>query len=365
MPTIDHDEITTYYKHLVSNNRNEVSQDEWDSFVDCSNEAWLWHRFDLQDAISTWPGKRDLSFAVKDISSGGQIVAVVPLHLIERRRMFTFKWNSLDSLGGPACINELGNRQKHRILGYILSQIIALARKYDAVEMNMALSPLAPAYCGERCPKVNPLLELGCENTLTQTWVVDLRQGEEAIWVNMENRARTAIRKGEKEGLTIRPANRPNDLEVYYSLHCDTYNRTRAHPHPKAYFEAIWSNFVSKGFSYILFAEWNGKVVAAENFGIYKKASVYWTGAASNQGLLLQANSLLQWTAMKSMIENGIMWYETGEAFPGARGGKSKGLNDFKRSFGGKLFPYYRGRIIFNPKWYSLWRFVHTWRTNT
>jgi hypothetical protein len=45
--------------------------------------------------------------------------------------------------------------------------------------------------------------------------------------------------------------------------------------------------------SYILFPEWRGNVVAAENFGIYKQAAVYWTGAASAQGLNLAANSLL------------------------------------------------------------------------
>lgn len=356
--------MTTNHKHLVFCHRAEVGREAWDSFVDHSDEAWLWHRFDLQDAISTWPGKDDLSFAVRDISSGGGIVVVVPLHLIQSRRMFGFRWNTLDSLGGPACINDLSIKQKRKILEYAMSQVTTLARKYDAVEVNFALSPLAPAYCSERYPRINPLLELGCENTLTQTWMVNLGQGKEIIWNNMENRARTAIRKAEKQGLYIRPANESNDLEVYYNLHCETYKRTGARSHPKSYFEAIWSDFFSKGLSFILFAERNGTVVAAENFGIYKQAAVYWTGAASSQGLFLQANSLLQWTAMQSMIEDGIVWYETGEAFPHLREGKLKGLNDFKRSFGGELFPSYRGRIVFSPKWHGLRRFYDTWRAN-
>ena len=38
-------------------------------------------------------------------------------------------------------------------------------------------------------------------------------------------------------------------------------------------------------------------------------------------------------------------WYEVGEAYPWARDGKLKQLSDFKRDFGGSLFPDFRGAI--------------------
>jgi hypothetical protein len=351
------------YSHLSFHNRLEVGQEAWDSFVKASDEAWLWHRFDFQDAISTWPGMHDLSFAIRDAGSDGRIVAILPLRLIESRRMNALRWKILDSLGGPACANDLGIRQKRKILEYTISQGIALARKYNAIEVNFSLSPVAPAYSGECCPRVNPLLELGCENTLTQTLVIDLMQGRDSVWENMENRARTAIRKAEKQGLSIRAGKGPEDLEIYYNLHCETYSRTGVPPHPKSYFEAIWRNFLQKGLSYILFAVWNDTVVAAENFGVFKKAGIYWTGGANNQGLLFQANSLLQWDAMQWMMENGVVRYEIGEAFPHLREGKLKGLDAFKRSFGGELFPYYRGRIVVRPFWKSLWNFYRTFKT--
>ena len=49
---------------------------------------------------------------------------------------------------------------------------------------------------------------------------------------------------------------------------------------------------------------------------------------------------------MQWMIEHGFEWYETGEAFPNVQEGKNKGLNDFKKSFGGELYPFYKGRIV-------------------
>ena len=103
---------------------------------------------------------------------------------------------------------------------------------------------------------------------------------------------------------------------------------------------------MSKKLAHILLAEWEGKIVAAENFGVYKRRAIYWTGAASDMGLSVEANSLLQWTAIQWMVDNGFEFYETGEAFPAARTGKDKGLNDFKKSFGGSLYPFYKGRLV-------------------
>lgn len=337
--------------------RQEVGQAAWDAFVEASDEAWLWHRYALQDALVTW-GRQDLSFAVCDEAAGDAILAVVPLHLSTGRFLGLWPWHILQSMGGPALQNDLGRKHRKKLLDFIRSQALDLAAHHHCAEVNFALSPMAPAYRGERCPRVNPLLEMGCENTLTQTWVVDLRVGEDILWQKLEKRARTAIRKAEKNGVRVRPADRPEDLDTYYDLHCQTYRRTGATPHPRAYFAAIWRDFLPHGYARIFLAEWEGNVVGAENFGVYKGAAIYWTGAASDQGLAVEANSLLQWTAMQWMIRHGLAWYETGEAFPHLQGGKLKGLNDFKRSFGGELYPYYRGRIITRKKTHSAATFL-------
>ena len=346
--------------HLIICSRKEVGREAWDALVGSADEAWLWHTFDLQTAIATWPRKYDLSFALVDRQANGQVVAVMPLHLIKGKATRFLDWHVLDSLGGPACSNSLGKKHRQRIRQRIMDRVIQLANQHDAGEVTLSMTPMSPAVRGDLCPRVNPLLSLGCENTLTQTWVVDLQMGKDRLWANMEGRARTAIRKAEKLGVQSRPADRPGDLDIYYHLHCETYQRTGVRPHPKAYFEAIWHDFLAKNRSYILFAEWQGAVVAAENFGIYKQAAVYWTGAASRQGLALEASSLLQWQAMQWMLQNGIDWYETGEAFPHISEGKQKGLNDFKKSFGGVLYPFYRGRIVVRKKLHAL---VALWQT--
>lgn len=321
--------------------RKDLGARDWDALADASDEAWLWHRYDLQDALKTWPGSTDESFAVTD-SATGQALALVPLRRITKRLAGIWPLHILESLGGIAIRN--GDKRRRAILEAARDRLMAHIGKGTCVEARISLPAMAPAWRGSNCPRVNPLLDIGCDNALTQTWVVDLGASEETVWKRMEGRARTAVRKAEKAGVTVREA-LPGDLPVYYRLHQETYRRTGVPPHSEAYFKAIWSHFLANRLARVWIAELNGEPVAAENLGIYKKAATYWTGAANAKGLEVEANSLLQWKAMQWMMGNGIEWYETGEAFPQLSDGKYKGISDFKKSFGGSLYPYFKGRL--------------------
>jgi hypothetical protein len=323
--------------------RTDVPPAEWDAFVDASDEAWLWHRHAMQDALATWPGKHDLSFAVRQ-SADGPLVAVMPLQALETPRLRRIPFVRLDSLGGVAVAGGLADRRQRAVLGAVMDEVLVRAAERRTTRIDIALSPLAPAYRGERCPRVNPLLALGLTNTLTQTWIVDLRRGADDVWRGMKERARRSVRKAEQAGLIVRDATAA-DLDAYYRLHVENYARTGATAHPRAYFEAIWHDFLPHGLARVWIAERDGIVVGARNFAVDKAAALYWTGAASEEALDLGANSLLQWRAMDWMITEGIEWSESGEAFPAARSGKSKGLSYFKESFGGELYPLYRGRL--------------------
>jgi hypothetical protein len=323
--------------------RRDLGRKDWDALADASDEAWLWHRYDLQDALATWPGSTDESFALM-AADDEQALALVPLRRITKHVAGLLTIHVLESLGGVAVRNGLGERRRRVVLRAARDQFIARARIGICLEARISLPAMAPALRGANGPRVNPLLDMGCSNTLTQTWVVDLRGGREAAWKQMEGRARTAVRKAEKAGVTVREAG-PDDRHIYYHLHRETYRRTGVPPHPEDYFRVIWDKFLAEGLARIWMAELNGEFVAAENFGIYKQAAIYWTGAANAKGLDVEANSLLQWTAMQWMLTNNIEWYETGEAFPQFSAGKNKGLNDFKKSFGGSLYPYYKGKL--------------------
>ncbi len=138
-------------------------------------------------------------------------------------------------------------------------------------------------------------------------------------------------------------------LTKYYALHVQTCHRNGIKPHPREYFEAIFSQVSSAGMCKSCVVTKGDELLAIHNFLIYKNCALYWTTAGSDAALKLCANDLGIWKAIGYMQSQGIHFFETGEAFPGASQGKLKGLNDFKKSFGGSLYPYYRGQIVHLP----------------
>src|SRR5262249_54434749 len=135
-----------------------------------------------------------------------------------------------------------------------------------------------------------------------------------------------------------------------YALHVETYRRTGVSPHPRAYFERIWQDFVADGYAAVFFAELEGEPVAARSFGLWKGGAVYWTGASSKRGLQVGAGAKVHSAAMSWLIDHEYEWLENGESFPGSDDPKLHGLSLHKASFGGELYPVYHGDRRFSHR---------------
>jgi hypothetical protein len=321
--------------------KTAIHSDDWNAFVDDCDEAWLWHRTELIDAFATWDGASDQSFAIRD---GGKILAVVPLHLTRGRMLGLVGWNTLESSGGPACANGMAAKQRKKVLTEARGHLEALASRSKARQALFSLPVMAPAWRGERCPRVNPLLDLGCRNTLTQSWVIDLRRPMAEIRRAYSETTRQEIKKAEQSGVSVREARGAADLEAYYELHCETYRRTGATPRTKRYFQNIFDVLVEKNLCRIVFLIKDGAVIAAHNTGLYKGGAVYWTGASRNDKAAGETRLLFD-NQLAAARERDCEWYETGEAFPNLQHGKLKGLSDYKKSFGGEIYPFFRGSL--------------------
>lgn len=339
-------------------NRLQVGQEAWNAFVDAQDEAWFWHRYELIDTLNTW-GKEDLSFAALD--EKGEIKALMPLHYMKGRALKKrFSWNQMDSLGGPVLMKGLADKERKKIVGMVKEKCHALANDYDIGELQVSLPVLAPAY-RPNVPAINPLLQYDLNHLTAQTWLVHLEADLDQLWNSFEGRARTSIRKAEKSDVGIRMATTEvADLQQYYDLHLETCKRSGIDAHPYTYFEKIWANFLKEKLCVIFFAEQKGEIIAAENVAFYKEGAIYWTGASNNKALDVNCNSLLQWHAMKWMKDHGVKWYESGEAFPYSPAGKQKKLSDFKKSFGGQLTPFYKGKKIYKKKKFLILEFIRS-----
>lgn len=317
----------------------DVPRSAWDSTVAASDDAWLWHSLEYQEALGTWATRENVSLAVM---AGDSIGAILPLQLVALKRNRVLPYRQLHSQGGAAFAPHLSKLDRAEVARTMRDAVLRLAAARHANEIVFVSTPVAPSW-RDFGDSPNPHVDIGLAATLGQSWVSDLRGGPEAVWSAMEGRSRTSIRKAERDGVEVRVGG-VDDLTAYYDLHRTTYSRTGMRPHARLYFDHIWRDFVARGTARVFVAERDAVVIAAQTFAVGKSAAVYWTGASSEEALRLGANNLVQWTAMRELMSDGVEWFEHGEAFPQAVG-KLKGLNDFKRSFGGSLWSVPGGRI--------------------
>lgn len=314
---------------------------EWDAFVRNSNGAWLFHLADWQRLLpQTW---NDILYSFAVIWRN-KVVGIMPLFQSHSNRARLV--STTMGPAGPALADDLEPAVRQAVLEHIYYTIRRLAVKNKNAILDVFLHPLAPASVKRGSLLWNPLLKWGFLDTSTQTYIIDLSKSLEEIWANFRSVLRYDIRKAEKFGYEVRLATSMEDIEDYYHMHVETYNRTGVSPHPFEYFQLIWEYFGVCSLANFFIAYKDGAPVAALNVATYKEAALHWTGASKTEFMKTGVNKLLQWEAIKWCKERGFLWYESGEAFPETKEGKHAGLDFFKRSFGGVIYPFYKGRLI-------------------
>ncbi|MEE9391293.1 MAG: GNAT family N-acetyltransferase [Planctomycetota bacterium] len=311
----------------------------WDEVVNSSPDAWFFHSFDEQVLLEeAWPGET-FSFVVE---VEGRTVAVCPL---QRWRYDPGVLHStLMGTGGPALADDLTANDRQAVLEFTFGVLRNMVGHDRIRQVSISLPPGSRTCRASWNHGLNPLSAQGFQDVSTTTSVIDLSRGLDEILANLHPSYRHDIRRAEKSGLTVELATKPSDLDAYYALHEETYHRTGVEPHPRAYFESIFKHFVSCGRAHWFMAKHEGSIIGAANIAHANDWSMYWTGAYSQDALHLRAGKLLQWEAIKWAHGKGLAFHETGEVFPLADPkSKEAGLTLFKRRFGGRYVPFFRG----------------------
>jgi lipid II:glycine glycyltransferase (peptidoglycan interpeptide bridge formation enzyme) len=131
----------------------------------------------------------------------------------------------------------------------------------------------------------------------TATIVIDLNRDEAALLGDMRKKTRQHIRKGLREGITVREGARA-DLSAFYRLHVATSERQSFTPYPENYFSRLWSALEPSGAARLLLAEFEGELVSALLMIAYgdtvSTIAVGWAGAHPRR----MPNEVLYWSAI-------------------------------------------------------------------
>ncbi|WP_417826601.1 lipid II:glycine glycyltransferase FemX [Thalassospira povalilytica] len=332
--------------------RTDCPATEWNAAADSFPKAWAWHRTELLDARSAWRQTNDASFYISEVSNKGRIVALVPLVIVMPRMLSGCIGGHLESTGGPAIHPDLPQKSMRKVQECILTELDAIAMKHKIRRADFSVAPLSPEIRAIDRPVPNPLCNFDVKDRSTQSWMLPLQPaaGEDGLWQGLEHRARKQVKKAERNGLSVEMISPTAALlDQYYDLHLKTCVRNSLPPHPRDYFQAIFEDVSKSLLCKTCVVSAGKRVISIQNFLVFKNCALYWTVASDDDALQLCGNDYGIWQAIRHFHAAGLDFLECGEAFPGAMQGKQKGLNDFKKSFGGELYPYYRGSIEYRP----------------
>lgn len=320
----------------------------WDALVRGSPDGFVfglagWQRLILD--VPEW-GLRDLSFAAHEPGRPERLLGVMPLQLDATRTVA-----AASGFGGvgPIVAGNLAPGHRARVRRALLRHAEETARAAGARELSFALQAVTATSRAGR--GVNPFVEDGYEDVSTLSQVVNLRVDEVTLFAGLADDARRQIARARSLGYRAERGDWPKLLEAYYRAHVETYRRTGAPPHPRAYFEGIAREMAPPGHA-VLIAGYapDGRPVAFHNDARLGDGALYHTGCSETAHLESGVNYLVFWQALLDAKAAGCGAYESGEVFPGApAGSKDHGLTVFKRKFGGETHRRLRARKRLAP----------------
>ena len=131
---------------------------------------------------------------------------------------------------------------------------------------------------------------------------------EEELLKSFYEKTRYNIRLAIKKGVTVREGAK-EELKIFYEIMNTTGKRDGFFIRPFSYFEKIY-NEMGKEHMKILFAEYDGKIIATAMPILYGNKVWYLYGGSTNEYRNLMPTYLMQWKMIKWAIENKCDWYD-------------------------------------------------------
>lgn len=196
----------------------------------------------------------------------------------------------------------------------------------------------------------------------SSTVLVDLRPGEHEILANIDQKARHAINRAVRDGVTVHPVIfSPTNAKIMYDLLVQTASgRFESALRPFEYYYKFWETFYDTGQGSFFFAYAGGQVVAAA-FAMYLgHKSTYKDGASVRDKQVYGASHLLQWEIIKWAKDRGCLQHDLCGAPPSDQAGDPNhpyyGIGQFKTSFNKQITDYIGAfDLPLNHSKYWLW----------
>lgn len=186
----------------------------------------------------------------------------------------------------------------------------------------------------------------------SQTMILDLLKNEEELLSEMHSKTRYNIRLAKKKGVAVKRVGLER-FDEFWKLMEVTCHRDGFRLHTRKYYKRMLDIGSGDLKMDLFFAEYEGRVLAANVVSYFGDMATYVHGASSSEYRNLMAPYFLQWEVIKDAKEKGYKAYD----FHGVGEGRLKGVTRFKQGFRGEEIKYpgvYD--IIFSNSFYLIYK---------
>lgn len=292
----------------------------WNSFVTSHPEAnflhsWQWGEFHIA---------RNRTVLRRGIFDGESLIGVYVGHIESARRGY-----HMQIAGGP--IIDWKNKAAATVLfNDIREQATTHKCVYVRVRPQLEQSPAA-----EKLFKNLGLRPAPMYLSVELAGVLDITQPDEEILKNMRQRLRRALRKAEKNDITIETTTDPASMKEFYAIQLQTAGRHGFVPFTEDFLTKQFAAFAETGNAVLYTARHEGKVLAQNFMIFYGNEASYHYGVSTELGTQLSGAPLLHMQAIRDARERGIGRYNFwGIVDEEDTKHRFYGVSVFKRGFG-------------------------------
>lgn len=186
--------------------------------------------------------------------------------------------------------------------------------------------------------------------------ILDLEKSEEDILKGMRQRLRRALRKAEKNHITVETSENPDDITEFYKIQLQTASRHDFTSFSEDFLKKQFTAFASDGSAVLYTARYEGEILAQNFMIFYGNEASYHYGVSTELGTKLSGAPLLHMQAMRDARERGIKRYSLwGIVDEDDTKHRFYGVSVFKRGFGVDELKYVPAQdLILNPVKYSV-----------
>jgi hypothetical protein len=304
---------------LLKNNR--ISIKKWDELLDLSHYASAFQTPSFYKHCNSVPGLVAEVFAVEESLL---IKALCVVTLQQEAGLKSYFSRRAIVYGGPVILNNDAS-----FLIYLLNSII---NEYKRRSIYIEIRSL------HDYSYFNDVFERsGWQNIPYQNIIIDCTD-KESLFQKLGNNRKRQIKKAINSGLKIKEAENLNDINEFYSILKNLYNKKIKKPlFPQIFFNNFYRDNLGK-FLLVIYKE---KIIGGIMCPILVGRCLYefYVCGLDEEYKDQYPSVLATWAAMLYANENNIPVFD----FMGAgRKGKDYGVRDFKARFGGELIEYNR-----------------------